>query len=61
MSSFLGRSVISNDVLLGHTGEKMFCYSTCMKGLVMFRRNVNMTTQTVGAPASVSFAPSHYS
>ena len=26
-SGFFGKSVVSNDVLLGHTGERMFCYS----------------------------------
>jgi hypothetical protein len=35
---FLGKSVISNDVLLGYTGERMFCYSKHMKGHVMFRK-----------------------
>jgi hypothetical protein len=25
ISGFLGKSVMSNDVLLGHRGERMFC------------------------------------
>ena len=48
-SSFFGKSVMSNDVLLGHTGERMFCYSKHVKGHMMFIRNINMTPQTVGA------------
>jgi hypothetical protein len=42
-----GKSVVSDDVLLGPTGERMFCYSR--HGHVMFRGNINMNPQTVGA------------
>ena len=31
------------------TGERMFCYSKHMKGCMMFRRNLNMTPQTVSS------------
>jgi hypothetical protein len=41
----------------GDTGERMFCYSKHMKGHVMFRRNINMTPQTVGGRTLVPFAP----
>jgi len=37
---------MSNDVLLGHAGERMFCYSKYMKVCTMFRRNINMTPFT---------------
>jgi hypothetical protein len=47
---------MSNDVLLGHTGERLFGYSRHMKGCVAFRRDINMTLQTTGAPASVQSA-----
>jgi hypothetical protein len=30
-SGFFGKSVMSNDVLLGHTGERIFYYSRDMK------------------------------
>jgi hypothetical protein len=59
---------MSNDVLLGHTGEgcfakadtgkRMFYYSKHGKGYMMFRRNINMTPQTgelsTGLPCSTS-------
>ena len=68
-SGFFGKAVISNDVLLGHTGEimfcksrhlkecsleedtgeRMFCYSKHIKGHMIFRSNINMTRQRVGA------------
>jgi hypothetical protein len=54
-SGFFGKSVMSNDVLLGYTGERMFCCSRHMKGHVMFRKNINMTPLTVGARALVCF------
>ena len=31
------------------TGERIFCYSKHVKGYMMFRRNINMMPQTVGA------------
>jgi hypothetical protein len=34
-SGFFGKSVMSNDVLLGHTGKNRH-----MKGHMMFRRNI---------------------
>jgi hypothetical protein len=49
-------SVMSNNVLLGHTGERMFCYSRHVKGGMMFRWKINMTPQIVGAQALVCFA-----
>ena len=62
---------MSNDVLLGHTGEgcfakadtgkRMFYYSKHVKGHMMFRRNINMTPQTVGGQALVCFALPRYS
>ena len=55
-SGLFGKSVMSNDVLLGHTGERLFGYSRHMKGCVAFRRDINMTLQTTGAPASVQSA-----
>ena len=45
----------------GDTGEGMFCYSRHVKGYMIFRRNVNMTPQKMGARALVCFAPPHYS
>jgi hypothetical protein len=42
-SGFSGKSLLSNDVLLEHAGERMFCYSRHVKGCMMFRRNINMT------------------
>lgn len=38
-------------------GEVMFCYSTYVKGHMLFRMNINMTPQTVGAQALVHLAP----
>ena len=74
-SGFVGKSVMSNDALLGHTGqrmfcqgrhvkmfseadtgERMFCYSRHVKGHVMFRKNIHMTTQTMGARTLVCLA-----
>lgn len=37
-SAFFGKSVVSQDVLLGLTGERVFCYSRLVDGHVMFRR-----------------------
>jgi hypothetical protein len=34
-SGLFGKSVMSNDILLGHTGKRMFCYSKHVKGLMM--------------------------
>jgi hypothetical protein len=55
---FLWMSVRSDDVLLGHTSERLswkadtgegkFYYSKHVKGHMMFR-TINMTPQTVGA------------
>ena len=56
-SGFFGKSVVSNDVLLGHTGERMFCWSRHrLKSILgnrhmMFRKYINVTPQTVGAGA----------
>jgi hypothetical protein len=36
------------------TGERVFSYSKHVKGHMMFRRNLNMTPQTVGARALVA-------
>jgi hypothetical protein len=36
-----------NDVLLGQSGERTFCYSKHVKGHMMFRKNISMTPQTV--------------
>jgi hypothetical protein len=58
---------MSNDVFLGHTGERMFCWSRhrwkdvfCnsrhVEGHVIFRKNINMAPQTVGARTLVHFA-----
>ena len=38
-------------------GKKIFYNSKCGKGLMMFRENINMTLQKVGAGALVHFAP----
>jgi hypothetical protein len=43
------------------TGERMFCYNKHVKGHTMFRRNIDMTPQTVGATALVFFALPHCS
>jgi hypothetical protein len=43
------------------TGERMVCYSRHVKGWVTFRRNINMTPQTVGAGALVCSASLRYS
>lgn len=40
---------LSNDLLLGHTGERMFSSCKHVRGFILFRRNINMTPQTVGA------------
>lgn len=45
-----GKSVMSSDVLLRHTGERAFCCSKRMNRHMMFRRNIDMT-----------FAPPRYS
>jgi hypothetical protein len=60
-SGFFGKEVMSNDVLLGLTGERRFCYSRQVKGHVLFRENINMTPQTVGAGELVPFALPCYS
>jgi hypothetical protein len=57
---FFGKSVMLKDVLLGHTGERMFCYSRHMKECMMFMRDVNVTPWTLLAPALVCFAPPPY-
>jgi hypothetical protein len=69
ISCFVGDSGYNN-VLLGHigerifaeadTGERMFFYSKHMKGCMMFRRNINMTQQTVGAQVLVHIALPHW-
>ena len=51
---------MSNDVSLGHTGERMFCYSKHVKGCTLFRRNVDIS-KAVGAQALVCFAPPRHS
>jgi hypothetical protein len=47
-SGFFGKSVILNDVLLGHTSKRMFYYGRDVKGHVIFRKDITMTPQTVG-------------
>jgi len=65
ISCFFGKSVMSNDVLLGHTSKRMFCRSRhvkeCFAIADMWWRNINMTPQTVGVWALVCFALSQYS
>jgi hypothetical protein len=60
-SGFFRNSVMSNDVLLEHTSERMFCYTRHVKGHVMFRRNINMTPMTTGARALIYLALPRYS
>lgn len=60
-SSFFGKGVVPKDVLLEHTGKRIFCYSRHVTGHVMFRENINRTPQTVGARELVPFALPCYS
>lgn len=43
------------------TGERTICYSKHMKWHIMFRRNINVTPQTVGTRALLWFVPPCYS
>jgi hypothetical protein len=45
-SGFFGNSVLSNDVLLGHTVERMFFESKHKKGFMRLKRSIN-TQQAV--------------
>lgn len=56
-SGFFRKSVMSNDVLLGHTDERMFCYCKQVKGLVM--KEYKQDPQTV--EALVCIVPPRYS
>ena len=58
ISGFFGDSNY-NDVWLGQSGERMFCYRKHVKGHMMFGKNRNMTQHTVGTRALVLFALSH--
>lgn len=37
------------------TGERVFCYSKHLKGLMMFGNNISMTPQRLGAQALLCF------
>jgi hypothetical protein len=50
---------MSNDVFLGQTGERMFCYSRHMKGGMMFRGNINMTPVDSGSSGDHWFTWHH--
>jgi hypothetical protein len=47
---------MSNDIFLVHTDEGMFCCGRHVERHMMFRNNINMTPQTVGAQALICFA-----
>lgn len=57
-SGLFGKSVMSNDVLLGHKGERAFRYSRHPKERVMFRKKTDRTphngSSIVGLPCSAS-------
>jgi hypothetical protein len=53
ISGFSGNSVMPYDVLLGQTGEGMFCWSKHMRGCMMFRKNITMTPQRVGGDSGI--------
>ena len=57
-SGFFGKSVMSNNVFLGHRGERMFCYTKHVKGHMMFRRNINITPDS-GNQALLRLVPLH--
>ena len=52
ISSSFGNSVTSY-VLLGQTGESMFCWSSHMRVHVIFRKSINMTPQRVGGGSGI--------
>lgn len=66
-SGCFGKSVMSKDVLLDHTDERMFCYSRRTKqvkgcfAIVMVRGNINMTPYSMGTRALILFPLLHCS
>lgn len=58
-SGFFGKSVMSNDVFLGHGGERILHYSRHMKGLPMKKYKYDPTDR--GEKALVCFALPHSS